>query len=206
VDPVVAGLEVVSAAVSGLEAVSAVGFAVSGLEAVSAVAVSIVHVSERQVSGNIHIVFAVSIPASFVVEEVDIFPHSIFFLFPNGDYPASFSSCVEDRDKESVDNATDAHANYDLCSILSNESLYHNKNMEYIYNKSSRDHNDVSGTTGLPTGATTNHPRKKCLPPRQGQRRHTYPVSLRPRGVREIRWAVALAEKFQYLYRPVLSS
>jgi hypothetical protein len=123
---------------------------------------SIVHVSGRQVSVHIHTVFAVSIPVSVVVEGVDIFRRSIFFLFPNIDYYTSLSNFVEDVDKESVGSPTDAHANYDLCRILSNQSLYHNKNMGYIYNKSNPDHNNVSDTSALPIDATTNHPRKRC--------------------------------------------
>jgi len=90
---------------------------------------SIVHVSGRQVSVHIHTAFAVSISVSVVVGGVDIFRRSISFLFPNIDYYTSLSNFVEDVDKESVDSPTDAHANYDLCSILSNQSLYHNKNM-----------------------------------------------------------------------------
>ena len=152
---------------------------------------SIVHVSGRQVSVHIHTVFAVSIPVSVVVEGVDIFRRSIFFLFPNIDYYTSLSSFVEDVDKESVCSPTDAHANYDLCSILSNQSLYHNKNMGYIYNKSNPDHNNVSDTSALPIDATTNHPRKRGLHQCQVQRRHTSEVSLSPQVVRQIRWVAA---------------
>jgi hypothetical protein len=148
---------------------------------------SIVHVSGRQVSVHIHTAFAVSIPVSVVVEGVDIFRRSIFFLFPNIDYYTSLSSFVEDVDKESVGSPTDAHANYGLCNILSSQSLYHNKNMGYIYNKSNPDHNNVSGTSALPIDATTSHPRKRCLHQCQVQRRHTYQVSLSPLVVREIR-------------------
>jgi hypothetical protein len=126
-----------------------------------------------------------------VVEGVDIFRRSIFFLFPNIDYYASLSNFVEDVDKESVGNPTDAHANCDLCSVFSNLGLYHNKNMGYIYNKSNPDHNNVSDTSALPIDATTNHPRKRCLHQCQVQRRHTYQVSLSPLVVREIRWAAA---------------
>jgi len=125
---------------------------------------SIVHVSGRQVSVHIHTVFAVAIPVSVVVEGVDIFRGSIFFLFPNIDYYASLSSFVEDVDEESVGSPTDAHANYDLCRIVSNQSLYQNKNLGYIYNKSNPDHNNVSDTSALPMDATTNHDRKRCLP------------------------------------------
>jgi hypothetical protein len=135
---------------------------------------------------NIHIVFAVSIPVSVAVEGVDIFRRSIFFLFPNIDYHASFSNFVEHVDKESAGSPTDAHANYDLCSIFSNLGLYHNKNMGYIYNKSNPDHNNVSDTSALPIDATTNHPRKRCLHQCQVPRRHTYQVSLSPLVVREV--------------------
>jgi hypothetical protein len=132
--------------------------------------------SEPQVFVNIHIVFVVSIPVSVVVEGVDIFRRPTFFLFPNIDYYSKLSNFVEDLDKESVGSATVALANDGLCSILSNRSLYHNKNMEYIYNKPNPDHNNVSDTSALPIDATTNHPRKRCLLLYQVQRRHMYQV------------------------------
>jgi hypothetical protein len=135
---------------------------------------------------NIHTVFDASIPVSAVAEEVDIFRRSIFFLFPNIDYYASLSNFVEDVDKESVGGPTDVHANYDLCSILSNQSLYHNKNMGYIDNKSNPDHNNVSDTSAPPIDATTNHPRKRCHHQCQVQHRHTYQVSRSPLVVQEI--------------------
>jgi hypothetical protein len=152
---------------------------------------SIVHVSGRQVSVHIHTVFAVSIPVSVVVEGVDIFRRSIFCLFPSIDYYTSFSNFVEDVDKESVGSPTDAHANYVLCSIFSTLGRSHNKNMEYIYNKSNPDHNNVSDTSALPIDATTNHPRKRSLHQCQVQRRHTYQVSRSSLVVREIRWVAA---------------
>jgi hypothetical protein len=124
----------------------------------------------------------------------------MFFLFPNIDYYASLSNFFEDVDKESVGSPTDAHANYDLCSILSNQSLYRNKNMGYIYNKPNPDHNNVSDTSALPTVATTNHPRKIRLHRYRVQRRHTYQVSLSPLVVLEIGWAAA-AEEYQCGYR-----
>jgi len=172
-----------------------VGLEVSEPGVVFVAPVSIVHVSGRQVFVNIHIVFAVSIAVSVVVEEVDIFRRSIFFLFPNIDYYTSLSSFVEDVDKESVDSPTDAHANDDLCRILSNQSLYHNKNMGYIYNKPNPDHNNVSDTSALPMDATTNHPRKRCHHQCQAQRRHTYQVSRSLRVVREMVWAVEVEKE-----------
>jgi len=84
------------------EVVSVVDLEISEPGVVFVAPFSIVHVSGRQVSVHIHTVFAVSIPVSFVVEGVDIFRRSIFFLFPNIDYYSSFSSFVEDVDKESV--------------------------------------------------------------------------------------------------------
>jgi hypothetical protein len=161
---------------------------------------SIVHVSGRRVSVHIHTVSAVSIPVSVAVEGIDIFRRSIFFLFPNIDCYSSFSSFFEDVDKESVGSPTDAHANYDLCRILSNQSLYHNKNMGYIYNKPNPDHNNVNDTSALPIDATTNRPRRRCLHQCQVQRRHTYQVSLSPLVVRQIRWAAAKEYQYQCVY------
>jgi hypothetical protein len=65
-------------------------------------------------------------------------------------------------------------------------------------------HNNVTDTSDLATDATTNHRGKRCPRLSQGQRRHTYPVSLSPLVARQIRWAVA--EKFQHLYLPMPSS
>jgi hypothetical protein len=180
------------------EVVFALAPEVSEPGVVSVAVVSIVHVSGRQVSVHIHTVFAVSIPVSVLVEGVDIFRRSIFFLFPNIDCYASLSNFVEDVDKESVGSPTDAHANYDLCRILSNQSLHHNKNMGYICNESNPDHNNVSDTSALPIGATTNHPRKRGLPQCQVQRRRTYQVSRSPLVGLEIGWVAE--EECQCVY------
>jgi hypothetical protein len=125
------------------------------------------------------------------VKGVDIFPRSIFFLFPNIDCYSRLSNFAEDVDKESVGSPTDAHANDDLRSIFSNLGLYHNKNMGYIYSKPNPDHSNVSDTNALPMDATTSHPRKRCLRQRQVQRRHTYQGLRSPRVVREMEWAAA---------------
>ncbi len=84
---VAAGLspEVVVLAVEP-EVVSVADPGVSGPGAVFVALFSIVHVSGPQVSVHIHTVFAVSVPVSVVVQGVDIFRRSIFFLFPNTDY------------------------------------------------------------------------------------------------------------------------
>ena len=148
---------------------------------------SIVHVSGPQVSVRIHTVFAVSIPVSVVVEGVDIFRRSIFFLFPNIDCYTSLSSSVQDVDKESVGSPTGARANDGPCSILSNRSLCHNKNMGYICNKPNPDRSNVNDTIGLPMGATTNLARKRCLPLYREQRRHMFQVSLLPPVLKKIR-------------------
>jgi hypothetical protein len=180
------------------EVVSAALVFVAGPEIVFVAPFSIVHVSGPQGSVHIHTVFAVSIPVSVLVEGVDIFRRSIFFLFPNIDCYASLSNFVEDVDKESVGSPTDAHANYDLCSILSNQSLHHNKNMGYICDKSNPDRNNVSDTSALPIGATTNHPRKRGLHQCQVQRRRTYQVSRSPLVVQEIGWVAE--EECQCVY------
>jgi hypothetical protein len=152
---------------------------------------SIVHVSGRQVSDHIQPVFGVSTSVFAPVERVDICRCPIFFLFPNIDYYTSLSNFVEDVHKGFVGSPTDAHANDDLCRMLSNRSLYHNKNLEYIDNTPNPDHNTVSDTNALPMGATTNHDRKRCLHRYPVQRRHTSLGSRSPLAVREIRWAAA---------------
>ena len=124
---------------------------------------SIAHVSGPQGSVHIHTVFAVSIPVSVVVKGVDIFRRPTFSVFPNIDYYPSFSSFVEDADKESVGTPTDAHANCGPCSSLSNRSLCHNKKLGYNCSKPNSDHNNVNDTSALPMDATTNHHRKRCL-------------------------------------------
>jgi hypothetical protein len=149
--------------VAGPEVVFAAAVFVAGPEIVFVAPFSIVHVFGPQGSVNIHTVFAVSIPVSVVVQGVDIFRRPIFFVFPNIDCYPSLSSFVEDVDKESVGTPTDAHANYGPCSSLSNRSLCHNKNMGYICNKPSPDHNNANDTSALPMDATTNHYRKRCL-------------------------------------------
>lgn len=151
---------------------------------------------------NIHIVFAVSISLSVAAEGVDIFRRPISFLFPNIGYYTSLSSSVEDLDNESVGSSTGARANDGPCSILSKRSLYHNKNLGYIHNKPNPDHNNVSDTSALPMGATTNHDRKRCLHLYQVQRRHTSQVSLSPLVVREIRWAAEEICQCIYLHLP----
>jgi len=198
IPPGVAGPEVENAAVE-VGAASRVAEPVVDVVAVVVVLAEVVfvdpfstvHVSGPQVSGHIHTVFAVSIPVSVVMEEVDSFRRSIFFLFPNIDYHTSPSSFAEDADKESVGSPTDARAKHDLCSILSNQSLYHNRNTGYIYNRPNPDRNNESGTSALPMDATTSHPRRRCLHQCQVQRRHTYRVSLSPLVVRQIRRGVA---------------
>jgi len=211
---VVAGLEVVSAvAAAAPEVVSAVSAA--GPEVVSAVSaagpevvfvavVSIADVAEPRASVDIALAFAVLVPVSVVVVEVYSSGRPKFLAFPNVDHFASSSSPLEVVGEESVHSSTGARTNYGLCSILSNPGLHQNKTLGPYHNNATPGHNNVSDTSDLPTDATTNHRRKKCLRLSQGQRRHTYPVSLSPLVVRQIQWAVA--EKFQYLHLPLPSS
>jgi len=197
------GLQVAPAvAAPGPEVVSVV--AASGPEVVFAAVVAIADVAELRASVDIAVAFAVLVPVSVVVVEVDSSGPPKFLAFPNVDHFASSSSSVEVVGEESVHSSTGARTNYGFCSILSNPGLHQNKTLGPYHNNPTPGYNNVSDTSDLPTDATTNHRRKKCLHLSQGQRRHTYPVSLSPLVVRQIRWAVA--EKFQYLYLPLPSS
>ena len=153
--------------------------------------VSVAHVAEPQASVDIAVAFHVSVPASVVVVEVCSSGHPKFLAFPNVDPFAKCSSSVEVVGEESVHGSTDARTNYDLCSILSNLGLHQNKNLEHCYNNPSPGYNNVSDTNDLPKNATTNHSRNRSLHQCQGQRRHTYQVTLLTRVVQEIRWVVA---------------
>jgi len=148
--------------------------------------VSVADVAEPRASVDIAVAVAVLVPVSVFVVEVDSSGRPKFLAFPNVDHFASSSSSVEVVGEESVHSSTDARTNYDLCSILSNLGLHQNKNLEHCYNNPSPGYNNVSDTNDLPKNATTSHRRKRCLRPSQGQRRHTYPVSLSPLVVRQI--------------------
>jgi len=148
--------------------------------------VFVADVAEPQASVDIAVAFAVLVPVSVVVVEVDSSGRPKFLAFPNVDHFASSSSSVEVVGEESVHSSTDARTNYDLCSILSNLGLHQNKNLEHCYNNPSPGYNNVSDTNALPTDATTNHCRKRCPHQCQVQRRHTSQVSLLPLVVRQI--------------------
>jgi hypothetical protein len=170
---------------------------------VSVAVVSIADVAEPQASVDIAVAFVVLVPVSVVVVEVDSSGRPKFLAFPNVDYFASSSSSVEVVGEESVHSSTGARTNYGLCSVLSNLGLHQNRTLGLYHNNATPGHNNGSDTSDLPTDATTNHRRKRCLRLSQGRHRHTYPVSLSPLAVREIQWAVA--EEFQYLYLPLPS-
>jgi len=176
---------------------------VSEPEVVFVALVSVADVAELQASVDIAVAFVVLVPVSVVAVEACSSGHPKFLAFPNVDHFASSSSSVEVVDQESVHSPIGAHANYDLCSILSNLGLHQNKNLEHCYNNPSPDYNNVNDTNDLPKNATTNHSRNRSLHQCQGQRRHTYQVTQLTLVVRQIRWVVA--EKFQYLYLPLPS-
>ena len=166
--------------------------------------VSVADVAEPQASVDIALVFAVLVPVSVVVVEVDSSGRPTFLVFPNVDYYASSSSSVEVVGRESVHSSTGVRTNYGLCSILSNPGPHQNRNLEHCYNNPSPGHNNVSDTNDLPIDATTSHSRKTCLHLYQEQRTHrSYQATLSHPEVLQIRWVVA--EKFQYLYLPVPS-
>jgi len=135
---------------------------------------SIVRVSARQASVHIQPAFSVSTPVFVAVKGVDIFRHSIFYLSPNIVCHSRLSNFSGDVHKESFGSSMGSHANDDLCRIFSNQNLYRNKNVGCTDNKPNPGHNDVSGTSALPRGATTSHPRKRGHRQCQGQRKRTY--------------------------------
>jgi hypothetical protein len=153
--------------------------------------VFVADVAEPQASVDIAVVFVVLVPVSVVVVEACSSGHPKFLAFPNVDPFANCSSSVEVVDQESVHSSIGAHANYDLCSILSNLGLHQNKNLEHCYNNPSPGYNNVNDTNDLPKNATTNHSRNRSLHQCQEQRRHMYQVTQLTLVVRQIRWVVA---------------
>ena len=170
---------------------------------VSVALVSVADVVEPQASVHIAVAFAALIPVSVVAVVVDSPGCPRFFAFPNSGYYSSSSSSVEVVDEESVHSPTGARTNYGFCSVLSNQGLHQNKNVEHCHNNPTPAYNNVSDTNGLPINATTSHSRKTCPHLCQEQRRHrSYQASLLLQEVPEIRWVVA--GKCQYLYLPLL--
>ena len=132
----------------------------------------VVFVSGPQSSVDIAVAFVVLVPVSVFVVEVDSSGRPRFPAFPNVYHFSSSSSPVEVVVEESVHSSIGARTSYVLCSILSNPGLHHNRNWEHSYNNPSPGHNNVSDTSGLPTGATTSHSRKRALHQYPDQRKH----------------------------------
>ena len=168
IPPGVAGPEVENAVV-GVAAVSEV----SEPGVVFVAVVSVADAAGPRVSVDIALAFDVLIPVSAVAVEVDSPGHPRFFAVPNIDHRASPSSSVEVVGAESVHSSIGVRTNYDVCSILSNPGPHQSKNLEHCYNKPNPGHNNVSDTNGLPMVATTNRPRKTCLPLHLEQRTHS---------------------------------
>jgi hypothetical protein len=152
------------------------------------VAVSVADVAEPQASADIAVAFAVLVPVSVVVVEVDSPGHPTFLAFPNVDYYARSASSVEVAGDESVHSSTGGRSNYGLCSILSNPGLHQNKNLEHWYNNPSPGYNYVIDTNDLPMDATTSHSRKTGLHLSEEQRKHwAHQASLSHPVVQQIR-------------------
>jgi len=152
--------------------------------------VSVADVAEPRASVDIAVAFAVLVPVSVVVVEVDSSGRPKFLVFPNVGFFASYSSFVEPVGEVFVDNPTDVRTNYGLCSILSNLGLHQNKNLEWCCNNPSPGYNNLSDTIFLPINATKSHSRKIGLYRSQEQHRHMSQVSLLTLVVRQIRWVV----------------
>jgi hypothetical protein len=153
---------------------------------VSVAVVSVADGAEPQASADIAVAFHASAPVSVAAVGVDSSGRPKFFSFPNIDYHASSSSSVAVAGRESVHSSSGVRANYGLCSILSNQGLHQNKNLELCHNKPNPGHNNVNDTNDLPKDATTSHSRKTGLPLYQDQRRHTSQASPPAQVVQEI--------------------
>jgi len=150
-------------------------FAAADPEAVFAVAqlqVAFGVVAPEAVAFGIAFAFVVLTPASVAVAGADSSGRPRFFVFPNVDHFASFSSSVEVDGGESVHSPTGAHTNYGLCNIFSSQDLHHNRNLGHCCNNSNPGYNTVIDTNDLPMDATTSHPRKTSLSLSQGQHKH----------------------------------
>ena len=170
------------------EVVSVVDLGVSESEAVFVVVVSLADVAEPQASVDIAVAFAVSVPVSAVVVEVDNSGHPTFVAFPNVDCYATSASSDEVVGDQSVHSATGARTSYGPCSILSNQGLHHNKNLEHSHNNPNPGYNTVSDTNHPAMDATTSHSRKTSLHLSQEQRKHrVHQVSLSQPEVRRTR-------------------
>ncbi len=188
-------------AVVELEVVFLVGLEVSEpgvvFVALGSVLASVFDVAEPQASVGIPPPFGVSIPVSAAAVRVDSSGHPTSLAVPNADYYASSSSSVGAVGKKCGHNSTDAHANYALCSMLSNPGLHRNRKWGSCYNKPNRDHDNVSDTNDLPTSATTSRSKRRGLHLYQEQRKHRWRLAGRPpQEERERQWVAE--EKFQH--------
>jgi hypothetical protein len=158
-------------------------------------AVSTARVSELRASVDIPVLSDVLIPAFAVrVVDLDSRGHPKPFAFPNVDYHAISSSCLEVVGQESVHSSIDVHAIDALYSIVSTLGLHQNKILGHSYNKPSSDYNNVNDTNDLPIDATTNRSRKTDLRLSLAQHKHRpYQVARLPLAGREIRWVAAVA-------------
>ncbi len=162
--------------------------------------VSVADVAEPQASVDIAVPFAVLVPVSVVVIEADSSGRPKLLAFPNVDHYASSSSSVEVVGEESVHSSKGARTNYGFCSILYNLGLYQNKSSAQYYNNPSLGHSNVSYTSDLAIGATTNHSRNTSPHQYQEQRKHrSYRASLLHPEVSEKRWVVAKKQVLQTL-------
>lgn len=104
--------------------------------------------------------------------------HPKFVAFPNACSFASHSSYVEVFCMVFVRGSIDVLPNDAPCNHSSNLRVSVYEKMEFLDSNPNLSCSALNDTSVLPTDATTSHCRKRCPPPRQGQRRHTSQVSL----------------------------
>jgi len=99
--------------------------------------------------------------------------HPRYFASPN---VCSFPSCASSVglvDGVFVGSSIDALSNDAPYSHSSNPMVFLYKKMERFDSSPNLNYSSASDTIALPKGATTNHRRKRCPHPNQGQHRHS---------------------------------
>jgi len=112
---------------------------------------------------------------------------------------------VQIAHEESAYSSTGDRSNCDCCNIPSTPDLHDGKNLgHHDYSNPSPDHNNVSGTNGLPKGATTIHSRRKDPHQHQEQRKHLgHQARLLQLEASQPLWVVA--KQLQFLHLPLPS-
>ena len=117
--------------------------------------------------------------------------HPRFAASPNACSFARCSSSFELAAEEFAGSSIGVLSNDDPGSHSSNPTVCLNKKRGPSDSRPNPRNSTVSGTSDLPTDATTNHRRKRCPHPYQVQHRHTFRAGRPSSEGRQIRWVEA---------------